>query len=49
MLLFWKEETNDEQKLLTSLLCSTFLFGVSACSSHDTSAKNEQKTSKNRE
>lgn len=37
------------KKLLTSLLCSTFLFGVSACSSHDTSAKNEQKTSKKTE
>ncbi|MBE7129561.1 DUF4352 domain-containing protein [Bacillus mycoides] len=36
-------------KLLTSLLCSTFLFGLSACSSHDTSSintKNEQETSK---
>ncbi|KZD45441.1 hypothetical protein [Bacillus cereus] len=26
------------KKLLTSLLCSTFLFGLSACSSHDTSS-----------
>ncbi|MBK5426080.1 hypothetical protein RVY75_05050 [Bacillus mycoides] len=37
------------KKLLTSLLCSTFLFGLSACSSHDTSSihtKNEQETSK---
>ncbi|MGH0430635.1 YgdI/YgdR family lipoprotein [Bacillus hominis] len=36
------------KKLLTSLLCSTFLFGLSACSSHDTSSsntKNEQETS----
>ncbi|MGH0943958.1 DUF4352 domain-containing protein [Bacillus mycoides] len=28
------------KKLLTSLLCSTFLFGLSACSSHDTSSNN---------
>ncbi|EJS10634.1 DUF4352 domain-containing protein [Bacillus mycoides] len=28
------------KKLLTSLLCSTFLFGLSACSSHDTSSSN---------
>ncbi|MDM5461178.1 DUF4352 domain-containing protein [Bacillus cereus] len=37
------------KKLVTSLLCSTFLFGLSACSSHDTSSnntKNEQETSK---
>ncbi|EJQ61358.1 hypothetical protein IEU_00794 [Bacillus mycoides] len=37
------------KKLLTSLLCSTFLFELSACSSHDTSSsntKNEQETSK---
>ncbi|PFU39428.1 hypothetical protein COK86_22370 [Bacillus cereus] len=37
------------KRLLTSLLCSTFLFGLSACSSHDTSSsntKNEQETSK---
>ncbi len=40
---FWKEGTNYEQKLLT-----TFLFGLSACSSHDTSSsntKNGQETS----
>ncbi|MCZ6939061.1 hypothetical protein EJ131_00275 [Bacillus mycoides] len=37
------------KKLVTSLLCSTFLFGLSACSSHDTSSSNtkhEQETSK---
>ncbi|PFJ81886.1 hypothetical protein CN957_15275 [Bacillus cereus] len=37
------------KRLLTSLLCSTFLFGLSACGSHDTSSsntKNEQETSK---
>ena len=48
MLLFWKEETMNK-KLLASLLCSTFLFGVSACSSHDAPAKNEQATSKKTE
>lgn len=37
------------KKLLASLLCSTFLFGVSACSSHDAPAKNEQATSKKTE
>ncbi|WP_439875208.1 DUF4352 domain-containing protein [Bacillus mycoides] len=37
------------KKLVTSLVCSTFLFGLSACSLHDTSnssTKNEQETSK---
>ncbi|EEL84965.1 DUF4352 domain-containing protein [Bacillus cereus] len=37
------------KKLVASLLCSTFLFGLSACGSHDTSSsntKNEQETSK---
>ncbi|OTY58416.1 MULTISPECIES: DUF4352 domain-containing protein [Bacillus cereus group] len=37
------------KKLLASLLCSTFLFGVSACGSHDAPAKNEQATSKKTE
>lgn len=35
---FILEEQTMNKKLLTSLLCSTFLFGLSACSSHDTSA-----------
>lgn len=46
---FILEEQTMNKKLLTSLLCSTFLFGLSACSSHDTSSsntKNEQETSK---
>ena len=40
------EGRNDEQKLLAPLLCSTFLFGISACGSHDAPAINEQATSK---
>ena len=34
------------KKLLAPLLCSTFLFGISACGSHDAPAINEQATSK---
>lgn len=49
VLYFGGKEQNMNKRLLTSLLCSTFLFGLSACGSHDTSSsntKNEQETSK---
>lgn len=49
VLYFGGKEQHMNKRLLTSLLCSTFLFGLSACGSHDTSSsntKNEQETSK---